>query len=152
MEGDDDITDEEVPNNVNNFVNNTLANYAPKIPSMMSLMHHQFRGYKYLCNVSPRSFSNMFRIPFRTSILRGSAWVNELLQGHPEHFYEQLHMDKRTFQLLCEKIVEMGHFIEHQRTKVQIEKCVAIFLHTIGMHQRHRISAKCFQHSPETIS
>lgn len=53
MEGDDDIAGEEFPNNMDNFVNKKLANYAAEVPDMMSIMHHQFRGYQFLSEGSP---------------------------------------------------------------------------------------------------
>ncbi|KAK6151519.1 hypothetical protein DH2020_014154 [Rehmannia glutinosa] len=49
-------------------------------------------------------------------------------------------------------IIETGAYIEHQRRKVSIEESLGIFLHTIGMHERHRNAAERFQRSPETIS
>ncbi|KAK6117149.1 hypothetical protein DH2020_049108 [Rehmannia glutinosa] len=94
----------------------------------------------------------MLKTPFRDSRFKGVDWLNELFLGHHQCFYDSLGVEKHIFFLLCQKIIETGAYVEHQRTKVSIEESLGIFLHTIGMHERHRNAAERFQRSPETIS
>ncbi|KAK6138572.1 hypothetical protein DH2020_027686 [Rehmannia glutinosa] len=109
-------------------------------------------SFIHLYNLASRSFSNMMKTPFRDSRFKGADWLNELFLGHHQRFYDALGVEKRIFFLLCQKIIETGAYVEHQRTKVSIEESLGIFLHTIGMHERHRNAAERFQRSPETIS
>ncbi|KAF8987595.1 hypothetical protein BDQ17DRAFT_1193409, partial [Cyathus striatus] len=42
--------------------------------------------------------------PKHTSVLTGQGWLNELLQGHPQHIYEQLGLSKYAFQKLSREL------------------------------------------------
>jgi hypothetical protein len=41
-----------------------------------------------------------FKKPYYTSILSGRMWVEELLQGNPQHIKDQLGMAKHVFRQL----------------------------------------------------
>ncbi|KAF8487496.1 hypothetical protein DFH94DRAFT_612231, partial [Russula ochroleuca] len=42
--------------------------------------------------------------PMRTSILTGQLWLDELLQGHPKHFHEQMGMSWHIFRRLSHEL------------------------------------------------
>ncbi|KAK6144745.1 hypothetical protein DH2020_021565 [Rehmannia glutinosa] len=144
-----DNMDEEV---IDEAANDVFNDGNVDIVRLRDLLHRQYQSFCFLQDIFPRSFSNLSRQPFNTSSLRGSDWLNEILLGHPRRFYNQLHMDKDTFHLLCTKVRDTGRVPEHQRTRVSLQESVAIFLYTVGRHQRHRLSMERFQRSGETIS
>ncbi|GMQ02495.1 hypothetical protein CsSME_00048696 [Camellia sinensis var. sinensis] len=48
---------------------------------------------------------HMAKIPYRTSILTGNAWISELYAGHMGQFEENVCMPKEVFVALCETLV-----------------------------------------------
>jgi hypothetical protein len=47
--------------------------------------------------------------PYHTSIFSGYAWVQELLNGHPECIRTELGVHKEVFYALIEELQSMGH-------------------------------------------
>ncbi|KAK6139941.1 hypothetical protein DH2020_026317 [Rehmannia glutinosa] len=148
----EDIVEDVVEDVVEDYYDDCSNLHADPATAALQALHQQFQSFIHLYNLAPRSFSNMLKTPFRDSRFKGADWLNELFLGHHQRFYDALGVEKRIFFLLCEKIIETGAYVEHQRTKVSIEESLGIFLHTIGMHERHRNAAERFQRSPETIS
>ena len=49
------------------------------------------------------------KVPYHTSALSGAAWVQELLDGHPERIRCELGMHKHVFRSLITNLVVLGH-------------------------------------------
>ncbi|CAA0838567.1 Unknown protein [Striga hermonthica] len=94
----------------------------------------------------------MRKIPYRQTTYTGADWINELLSGHDRRFYDAMGMNKKVFKLLCQEIKQTGCHGDERQQKVRIQESVAVFLHTIKGHQRHRRAAESFNRSTETIS
>jgi hypothetical protein len=93
------------------------------------------------------SFYN--KTPYHTSALSGHAWVQELINGHPERIKCELGMKLHVFQALIEAL----HAVGLQDTRnISLEEHLAIFLHTsvTGLSIRH--VGERFQHANATIS
>jgi hypothetical protein len=87
--------------------------------------------------------------PYHTSILSGYAWVQELLNGHPERIRTELGVHKEVFHALINELRSMGH----ADTKyVTLEEQLAIFLYTsvTGLTIRH--VGERFQRANWTVS
>jgi hypothetical protein len=95
------------------------------------------------------SASHYDRIPYHTSALTGAAWVQELMNGHPERIRCELGVHLQVFKLIIEYLKIIGH--THSRD-VFLEEQLAIFLYrcTTGLSIRH--VGERFQRSNETIS
>ncbi|KAG8384238.1 hypothetical protein BUALT_Bualt04G0097100 [Buddleja alternifolia] len=76
------------------------------------------------------------------SRLQGMDWVEEILNGDDQRFYDQVHMTKPTFMAFCSELTG----------RVSVYEEVMLFMQTIGMHHCHRDSMEHFQHSSETIN
>ncbi|KAG1879749.1 hypothetical protein F4604DRAFT_1579098, partial [Suillus subluteus] len=48
------------------------------------------------------------KTPKNTSKLTGQQWLNELLVGHPQHFYDAMRMNKHVFQALLHELIKHG--------------------------------------------
>ncbi|KZS91740.1 hypothetical protein SISNIDRAFT_391024, partial [Sistotremastrum niveocremeum HHB9708] len=64
--------------------------------------------------------------PVHNSILRGDAWIVELLDGHPSRMYNNLGMHKHVFCQLTRDLRLRG--LDNSRS-VSTEEQVAIFLY-----------------------
>ena len=87
--------------------------------------------------------------PYHTSILSGYAWVQELLNGHPERIRTELGVHKEVFYALLEELQLMGH---GDTKYVTLEEQLAIFLYmcVTGLTIRH--VGERFQRANGTIS
>ena len=87
--------------------------------------------------------------PYHTSLLSGHAWVQELLNGHPERIRTELGVHKEVFHALIEELEGMGH---RDSSYVTLEEQLAIFLYTCitGLTIRH--VGERFQRANWTIS
>ena len=102
------------------------------LPTLMSLIHRYY-----------------MKEPYHTSILSGYAWLQELLQGHPERIRTELGVHKEVFHALVRELQSMGH----GNTKyVTLEEQLAIFLYTsvTGLSTRH--VGERFQRANGTIA
>lgn len=104
---------------------------------------------KILEQYNSPSYHN-YREPYHTSILSGRAWVEELLNGHPERIRTELGVCKDTFYGLRAELRAAGH--SDSRNGVTLEEQLAIFLYTCvtGLTTRH--VGERFQRANETIS
>ena len=64
--------------------------------------------------------------PYHTSILLGYTWVQELLNGHPEHIHTEPGVHKEVFYALIEELQSMGH---GDTRYVTLEEQLIIFLY-----------------------
>ena len=71
-------------------------------------------------------FGYHMKEPYHTSILSGYAWVQELLNGHPEHICTEFGLHKEVFYALIEVLQLMGH---GDTRYVALEEQLAIFLY-----------------------
>ena len=87
--------------------------------------------------------------PYHTSILSSKMWVQELLNGHPDHILCELGVWKEVFkELICTL-----HNIGTMDSKyVSLEEQLAIFLYISVMGLTIRHTGEWFQHSNDTIS
>ncbi|KAG1728876.1 uncharacterized protein EDB91DRAFT_1060304 [Suillus paluster] len=76
------------------------------------------------------------KTPKNTSKLTGQQWLNELLAGHPQHFYDAMGMNKHVFQALLHELIKHGL---HDTRHVSAEEQLGIFLYlaVTGLPQRH---------------
>lgn len=89
--------------------------------------------------------------PYHTSALSGSAWVNELIHGHPDRIFNELGMRLHVFTAFCANLQLLCGFTV-SRKGVTVEEQAAIFLYACvtGLSIRHL--GERFQRSNETIS
>src|ERR1700722_9954702 len=52
--------------------------------------------------------SRFDKIPVHTSKLSGQEWMEELLNGHDERFYNEMGMHKHVFQQLLKVLAKLG--------------------------------------------
>ncbi|KAJ7765580.1 hypothetical protein B0H16DRAFT_1309714 [Mycena metata] len=85
------------------------------------------------------------------SALSGRAWLDELLNRHPDRIYIAFGMRRHVFLALVVQLRLMGH-MESQNSRNALDESLAIFLYTcvIGVAIDH--VAERFQHSHSTIS
>ena len=85
------------------------------------------------------------KIPCRTSMLSGKAYILEVLVGNPSRCYEGFRMKPHVFRNLCDRMKMMG-LLKDQRDVI-VEEGVAMGLAILchGTHQR--IVVERFQHS-----
>jgi hypothetical protein len=84
------------------------------------------------------------------SALSGQAWLQELLNGHPVCFHNNIGMSKHVFRKL---VHELQMYAGLEDTKhVTKEEQLAIFLHQCRTGAASHDVWEHFQHGPETIS
>ena len=71
--------------------------------------------------------SRFDKVPQHMSILSGQQWVDELCEGHPGRFRNEMGMSKCVFNNLLEVLKEDGGLKDTQY--VSAEEHLAIFLH-----------------------
>ncbi|KAH7849523.1 hypothetical protein Vadar_019079 [Vaccinium darrowii] len=91
------------------------------------------------------------KMPQRTSEQTGQAYVNFLLDGHPQTIKDILRVDAFTFRALVAELVSRGQ-LQWDKKHLCVEESLAIFLYICGHSERHRMAADRFQRSTSTIS
>ena len=89
------------------------------------------------------------KVAYHTSVLTGEMWVLELLNGHPEHIWNELGIHKHVFQNIIKDLRLFGH----QYLKViMLEEQLPICLYTCitGLSIQH--VSEQFQHATEMTS
>jgi hypothetical protein len=86
---------------------------------------------------------------YHTSALSGIAWVEELMEGHPERIRCELGVHLHVFELLLRVLRKIGH---KDSKHVPLHEQLAIFLYTCvtGLSTRH--VGERFQRSNATIA
>ena len=69
--------------------------------------------------------------PYHTSALSGSAWVLELLTGHPKHIQSELGVQKHIFNILLQLLSNAGY---GDSRYITLEEQLAIFLMLQACH------------------
>lgn len=88
--------------------------------------------------------------PYHTSILSGSAWLQELLDGHRDRMKDSLGVRPLVFRCLELQLINLGGL--RPRRYVDTSEQLAIFLYQIVTNNSIRKTAERFQRSNETIS
>ncbi|SRR5260221_798875 len=94
--------------------------------------------------------SRFEKVPQHTSILSGQGWVDELCEGHPGRFKNEMGMSKRVFNNLLE-LLKKGGGLKDTRY-VSAEEQLGIFLHFAHRALPNRGLQERFQRSGDTIS
>lgn len=89
------------------------------------------------------------RVPYHTSALTGQAWVQELIEGHPERIHHELGLYRETFITLVHVLRSLGH---GDSRYCNLEEQLAIFLYTCRTSMSVRHVGERFQRSNETIA
>ena len=92
----------------------------------------------------------LIKEPMYNSALTGSAWVQELLNGHATRFHEALGMAKLAFLQLCRELQE--HCGLQNSKHLGLAEKIAIFLPICRMGDSHREIRERFQHASGIIS
>lgn len=89
-------------------------------------------------------------VPMYDSSLTGQMWMDELLAGHPQRFYNAMGMHKDVFKRLLEELKSRGGLGDTKH--VSAEEQLGIFLYTAvtGLSTRH--VQERFQRSPSTVT
>ena len=89
------------------------------------------------------------KVPYHTSALSGTNWVQELLDGHPECICNELGVHKHVFHTLVEELQLAGH---RPSKHVYLEEQLAIFLYTCVTGLSLQYVCECFQCSGDMVS
>jgi hypothetical protein len=94
---------------------------------------------------------NYWKQPYHNSALSGQAWVEELMNGHPDRIFHELGMHLHVFLAFAANLRLHCGFNTSQKGVI-VEEQAAIFLYTCvtGLSVQH--IGERFQHSNETIS
>ncbi|CAH9126372.1 unnamed protein product [Cuscuta epithymum] len=89
------------------------------------------------------------KIPCRTSILTGNAYIDELMTGHPLRCYENFRMKPHVFLHLCERLknLDVLHDSRYLRAGEQLGIGLLVLCLGVGQHT----CAERFQHSMRTV-
>jgi hypothetical protein len=93
---------------------------------------------------------HILKTPMYNSRRTGVQWVQELLAGHDQRFYNMMGLNKHVYRrLLHDLATHTGlHDSKHVPATVQL----AIFLRFCRSGASHRKIREQFQHGPDTIS
>ncbi|CAH9106808.1 unnamed protein product [Cuscuta europaea] len=89
------------------------------------------------------------RIPCRTSILTGNAYIDELMTCHPLRCYESFRMNPHVFLRLCERLNNLD--VLHDSRYIRVEEQLGIGLLVLCQGAGQCTCAERFQHSMRTI-
>lgn len=92
--------------------------------------------------------TTLLKEPCRTSSQSGHAWVQEILQGHPQRCYDMFRMEKDIFLQLYDELVQHGL---RPTRRTGIHEMVGMFLNIVGHRVGNRMAQERFQHSAETV-
>jgi hypothetical protein len=90
------------------------------------------------------------KTPLHTSRLTGDQWVQELIDGHEERFYNEMGMRDIVFHQLLELLEREGGL--HDTRYVTAREQLAIFLHYAPRGLSNHALQERFQRSADTIS
>jgi len=87
--------------------------------------------------------------PWRISKHTCHSWLQDILQGHPTHWYEMFQMEKDMFNQLYIELVE--HDLQGTK-QMGVREMVIMFLNMIGHEIGNTMIQKRFQHSKGTVN
>ena len=90
------------------------------------------------------------KLPCRTSILTGAAWVQEILTGNQTRCLQNFRMVHDVFDRFVRIASESGQLPDSRW--VTLEERLAIFLYIVGQNASNRNAQERFQHSGESIT
>jgi hypothetical protein len=93
---------------------------------------------------------HLIKTPMYDSKLSGEDWVQELLNGHPGRFHDNLGMSKHVFRKLVHELQMYAGLDDSKH--IMKEEQVAIFLRLCRTGGVTRDRQERFQRSPNTIS
>ena len=100
--------------------------------------------------VAEQQAAHIDKIPMYTSERTGEHFITELLNGHPNLFYEQFGMSKFVFQRLQRELAIYAGF---SATKfLSTEEQLGIFLSTCQSGKNTRNIRLDYQRGPDTVS
>ena len=94
--------------------------------------------------------SRFDKTPLHTSSLTGDQWIQELIDGHEERFYNEMGMRDTVFHQLLELLMREGGLRDTRY--VTAREQLAIFLHYVCRGLSNRALQERFQRSADTIS
>jgi len=94
-------------------------------------------------------FRYHLKTPYHTSILSGQAWVQELLDGHPERIRTELGVHKEVFHALISELSSLGH-ADSRFVTLQEQLAIFLYMSVTGLTIRH--VGEHFQRANGTIS
>ena len=114
--------------------------------------HQRIAGMVLLAatNVTLSYVSRFEKLPQHTSRLSGQQWVDKLIAGHDERFYNELSMQKFVFKRLLAVLGQNGHLLETRH--VSTSEQLAIFLHYARRGLSNCALQERFQRSGDTIA
>ena len=90
------------------------------------------------------------RTPVHTSRLSGQQWLDELANGHPQRFYNEMGLRKHVFKKLIRVLGTDAGLVDTRH--VSAEEQLAIFLHYVHRGLSNRALQERFQRSADTIT
>jgi uncharacterized membrane protein len=94
--------------------------------------------------------SRFDKTPLHTSSLTGDQWIQELIDGHEEQFYNEMGMHNTVFHQLLKLLMREGGL--RNTRYVTAQEQLAIFLHYVCQGLSNRALQERFQRSADTIS
>ena len=82
-------------------------------------------------------------------MLTGTAWVEELIRGHPDHIYNELRMQLHVFLAFVAELYLCG-LSDSKYIPLKEQAAIFLYMAVTGLSIRH--VGERFQHGPETIS
>jgi len=90
------------------------------------------------------------KMRLHTLRLTGDQWVQELIDGHEERFYNEMGMHETVFTRLLDLLMREAGL--RNTRYVTAREQLAIFLHYMRRGLSNRALQECFQRSADTIS
>lgn len=99
-----------------------------------------------LIEAIPRYFPE----PYHTSILSGHAWIEEMLNGHPEYMKKELGVPAHVFEEFVLELRRCG--VKDSKRGISVEEKAAIFLYTCAAGVSTTRVGHRIQHGKEAVS
>ena len=103
-----------------------------------------------ICPIQWYAVTYLIKEPCRDSPLSGQAWVEQLLQGNPRRFRQNLRMDRNSYIYIRDLLLTKG-LLEDSR-HISVDEKLFIFLYIIGQRATNRNAQERFQRSGQTIN
>ena len=74
--------------------------------------------------------------PYHTSILSGKMWVQELLDGHPDHILCELGIQKEVFEALISTLHAIGT-TDSKHVSLEEQLVISLYISVTGLTIHH---------------